>query len=324
MVSETFFPPRGFPAVQCLSPPSTMTTHRAFCRRQTGRRRDHQGRCFVRQDASDPVELPVRGFSSSQCDGPGTPSGVTHTHADAGRRLEGRVCAVGLGGCCWKGRREGPAAACRPSSVVVPTCQDPQYRTAAAARKSASLHRDVQKPKDRQQQQQGKVPECRLWLTGMAMSGRRSSLNCLGRLSSSTSSPDAAEGCQELQLLGAELHPVADAILRAWRRRVTLGNLHSSKVGSLAAAVVRVRGDDIGGQSQVPAVWIFCSLAGSVSVRILNGNRRWCCLLPDACWDWLGFPLWSGIHPVTFQNASLAADPPWPPCCEEGLFGALS
>lgn len=91
VVSETFFPPRGFPAVQCLSP-STTTTHRTFCSNQTGRRRDHQGRCFVRQDASDPVELPVRGFSSSQWDGPGTPSGVTHTHA--GDRSSARGACV--------------------------------------------------------------------------------------------------------------------------------------------------------------------------------------------------------------------------------------
>ena len=60
------------------------------------------------------------------------------------------------------------AAACdrrgvgRPTSVV-PIRQAAQYRTADAAKKTASLHRDVQKPKD-QQQQQGEVPHCRLWI----------------------------------------------------------------------------------------------------------------------------------------------------------------
>jgi hypothetical protein len=280
------------------------------------------------QDASDPVELPVRGFSSSQWDGPGIPSGVTRTPPQ-GRRLEGRGSAR-----CWpwwlllalKGRREGPAGACRPTGVV-PTCQDPQYRTAAAARKSASLHRDVQKPKDRQQQQQqqGKVPEGRLWLTGMAMSQQP---QLFGASSSSTSSPDAAEGCcQELQLLGAELHPVADAIMRAWRRRVTLGKLHLLR--KVASAAVRVR--DVEGlvrrRHRRPVA--SCGLPGANARRIGVGadlgNRRWCCL---PCYLTLGTGSASlsgvGIHPVTFQNASLAADPPWPPCCEEGLFRALS
>lgn len=195
------------------------------------------------------------------------------------------VRAVGLGGCCWKGRREGPAAACRPSSVVVPTCQGPQYRTAAAARKSASLHRDVQKPKDRQQQQQGEVPECRLWLTGMAMSGRRSSLNCLGRFSSSTSSPDAAEGCEELQLRvrarsGSGCHPACMAAPRY------TGEAPLEQCWLPCCC----RGPGERRRHRRPVASICCvdfperTLAGSVSVRIFNGNRRWCCLLPDACW----------------------------------------
>lgn len=210
-----------------------------------------------------------------------------------------------------------------------------QYRTAAAARKSASLHRDVQKPKDRQQQQQqqqGEVPDCRLWLTGMAMSaGRRSGLNCLGRLSSLTSSPDAAEGCQELQLLGAELHPVADAshpACIAAPRYTGEGPLEQSWLPCCCRGPgERRRG---AATSAASRKYLLCGFPGANARRIgVGADLPWkpevVLLAPRRLLGLARLPSLEWHPPCDLSECfSCRRHPLAPPCCEEGLFGALS